>query len=299
MTDDIKKRLHYFFPRGDFSDSTVEQGLKAGEILADKANILPYLQTALFDEKVLEIELDGIPNVYFSRLKDDVPDLTEETEETNTEENEPEYSPGNYLTEMNYITTLPLEPGLGNLHLRQSQFILLRMFTSNFAVEMGTTFKKLAKVGDVPVLMLAFPTLARIVHNMREFRAKVPDSMDFILSIEIAEELPVLSTAPIDISIRGMAFSVNKKEQRLFSLGAVCSFKLYLDDELLASLDGTVRHLSKVRKRQEIEYVCGIEFSLATRTQEAVVESIVASVQRAHLRELSEKSEASGIELIV
>lgn len=298
MTDDIKTQLQYFFPGEDFPDSRVEKGLKTGEILTDKEKILPYLQTALFDEKVLEIELDGNPSVYFSRLKDDIPDLTEGTEENSTEENEIEYSPGNYLTEMHYIATLPLEPGLGNLHLRQSQFIVLRMFTSKFALEMGTTFKKLAKIGDVPVLMLSFPSLAKIVHNIREFRAKVPDSLDFILSIDIDEELPVLNTVPIDISIRGIAFSVNKKEQRLFSLGAVCSFKFYIEDELLASLDGTVRHLSKVRKRQKIEYVCGIELSLTTKTQEAVIESIVASVQRAHLRELSEKSEASGIELI-
>ena len=63
-------------------------------------------------------------------------------------------------------------------------------------------------------------------------------------------------------------------------------------------LDGTVRHLSKVRKKGGIEYVCGVEFDLATRTLAAVVESLVASVQRAHLKDLAEKSDASGINLI-
>ncbi|NOR24433.1 MAG: hypothetical protein GQ542_08570 [Desulforhopalus sp.] len=297
MIDDIKRTLQNFFPGQTFPVSDLEIALKKGDILTEKEKILPFLQTALFDEKVLEVELDGMPRVYFSRLKDDFSDFIEDEEDFALLD-EHDYTQGEYLKEMSHIVTLPLEPGLGNLHLRHSRSIALRIFTNTFAVELATTFEDLTKVGDLPVLRLAFPILARIVHNAREFRAKVPDSLNFVLNIEIAEDLPKLDTTPIDISIKGMAFTVSKNEQKMFIPGAAHSLKLYVNDELLTLLKGTVRHLSKVRKKGGIEYVCGVQFDLETRTLAAVVESIVASVQRAHLKDLAEKSDASGIDLI-
>lgn len=85
---------------------------------------------------------------------------------------------------------------------------------------------------------------------------------------------------------------------KMFAMETRHTLKFYVNDELQAALDGTFRHLSKVRKKGGIEYVCGVEFDLATRTLAAVVESLVASVQRAHLKDLVEKSDASGINLI-
>jgi hypothetical protein len=41
-----------------------------------------------------------------------------------------------------------------------------------------------------------------------------------------------------------------------------------------------------------------VEFDLITPTLAAVIETTVASVQRAHLKDLAEKSDASGIKLI-
>jgi len=309
MTDDLKKRLHEFFPAATFSVSEVELALEKGDILTTKEAILPFLQTALFDEKVLEIELDRLPRTYFSRLKDDLPDVTEDeadaakgaregAEEGAVVLEKNEYNQGDYLMVMSHIVTLPLEPGLGNLHLRHSRCIVLRMFTNTYAVELATTFEELATVGDLPVLRLAFPVLGRKIYNAREFRAKVPESLNFVVTIELDEDVSELETIPVDISIKGMAFAVSKEEQKMFAMEARHTLKLYVKDELQAVLDGTVRHLSKVRKKGGIEYVCGVEFDLATRTLAAVVESLVASVQRAHLQDLAEKSDASGINLI-
>jgi hypothetical protein len=297
MTDDIKNLLHQFFPGQTFPADEIETALEKGDILTTKEAILPFLQTALFDEKVLEIELDSMPRTYFSRLKDDLPDLTEDEKDAVFLE-EDEYNQGDYLTLMSHIVTLPLEPGLGNLHLRHSRCIVLRMFTNTYAVELATTFEELATVGDLPVLKLAYPTLARKVYNAREFRAKVPESLNFVVTMEVDEDGFELETMPVDISIKGMAFAVSKDEQKMFAMGTKHTLKLYVNDELQAVLDGTVRHLSKVRKKGGIEYVCGVEFDLATRTLAAVVESLVASVQRAHLKDLVEKSDSSGINLI-
>ncbi len=295
MIDDIEKQLRHFFPGQSFTTSGIETGLQKGEILTAKDQILPFLQTALFDDKVLEVELDGVDRVYFSRLKDDYSDfIADETDSAATDE----YNQGDYLTVLNHIVILPLEPGLGSLHLRQSRFVILRMFTRDFAVETVTTFETMTKVDDLPVLRLSFPSLAIRTHNGRQFRAKVPESLDFVVGIKPGEKLPELETQAIDISLNGMAFSVRKTEQKMFIPGAKHSLKLYINDELLVLLTGTVKHLSRVRKRAGIEYICGMEFNLTTQTLAAVIESIVASVQRAHLKDLAAKSDTCGINLI-
>ena len=294
MTEDIKRKLHHFFPGEKYSPERLAEDLATGDLLNSKEAILPYLQTALLDEKVIEVQLDGMPMVYFSRLKDDI----SADEEAEGDGPQPELTEGRYLTAMHHLITLPLEPGLGNLHLRYSRAIILRMFTNNFAVEMATTFEDLVTVDDIPVLRLSFPELARIAHNVREFRAKVPDSLHFIVALTAEDDSLELEAVPVNISIRGMAFAASKKEQRLFKVNSLYSLKFFIDDELLLRIDGTVRHLSRLRKRSGIEYICGLEFEPQTKTQAAVIESIVAMVQRAHLKELSEKSYASGVKLI-
>ncbi len=298
MIEDIQQLLHHFFPGQTFPEQEVEEGLEKGDILIEKGRILPFLQTALIDDKMLEVELDSKPRVYFSRLKDNPPEETEDELIDDKMPEEQEYGKGDYLKTMSHIVTLPLEPGLGSLQLRYSRFIVLRMFTNTYAVELCTTFETVTKVKDLPVLRLAFPKLARIVRNAREFRAKVPDVMDFIVDIEMDENLPTLTTTPLDISLRGMSISVTQDDQKMFHLEAVHSIKLFLNDELVVVLEGKIRHLSKVRKKGGIEYVCGIEFDLITPILAAVVETTVATVQRAHLKDLAEKSDASGINLI-
>lgn len=299
MTEEIRKQLRHYYPGETFPKDELEAALQHGDIIMQKEKILPYVQTALFDDKVIEVELDGRPKVYFSRLKDELPDLVEDEVDGRVVYVQPDYEPGEYLREMTHILTLPLEPGLGNLDLRYSNFIVIRMFTSNFAVEMGTKFEDLAKVQEIPVLRLSFPSFARIVRQSREYRAKIPESLNFEIAIETGgDETEDLVAVPVDISVKGMSFAVSKERQRTFRINESYSFKLYMDDELRASLGGTVKHLSRIRKKSGIEYVCGVEFDLASRTIAAVIESLVATVQRAHLKELAEKSQERGIDLI-
>ncbi len=296
MTDEIYRKLQRFFPGNRFSAKSIDEDLANGVILAGKEAILPYLQTALLDEKVLEVQLDGMPMVYFSRLKDDAPSYDDT--EGDAIRSMFQTEDGGYLAAMSHLITLPLEPGLGNMHLRYSQAIIIRMFTNTLAVEMATTFEDLATVDDIPVLRLAFPDLAIIDSETREFRAKVPDSLAFVVSITLDDDSFEIDTRPINISIRGLMFAVSKKEQKLFNLNNHYSLKLFVEDELLLRIDGSIRHLSRIRKRSGIEYVCGIEFLFRSKTHSAVIESIVAMVQRAHLKELAEKSSITGINLV-
>lgn len=295
MNADINRLLQQLFGNSPPSPEEVEAALAKGEILVDSNLILPYLQTALLDEKVVEVQLDGLPTVYFSRLKDH-PEVAAASGE---EEDSSESREGGYLEALTHLIALPLEPGLGNLHLRNSRSILLRMFTNKLAVEMATSFVELTSVEEIPVLRLAFPRVARLVANAREYRAKVPDALNIVVVVTLDDEDGTeIEARPVDVSIRGLSLSVGKKEQRLFKLYQPYSLKLFVDDELLIRIDATVRHLSRLRKRKSIEYVCGFEYEFRTKTQAAVIESIVALVQRAHLKELAAKAEVSGFTLI-
>lgn len=307
MSEDIKSLLKQYFPAESFTDASVTTALQNGDIMETEKEILPYLQSALLDEKVLEVELDGIPRVYFTRIEDDPPppddsednseDLPQSTDTDTEKEEEREYIPGTYLVDHLHLITLPLEPGLGNLHLRQSRIITLRMFTKAYAVEFGTTFLDLSKVGQIPVLKLAYPDVARIVRDAREYRAKVPESQDFLATIDIEEDEEFVVSV-VNVSVQGMAFASTKKDYSRLFVDDNLTFKLYLDDELLLRITGTIKHRSKIRKDQTIEYTCGVAFDLGSRTTSAVVESIVARVQRAHLKELADLSDKSGIDLI-
>lgn len=298
MDDNLKDNLDLFFPGEAYSKERIESDRAEGNLLfGDDAAILPFLQTALVDEQVLEVEVDGVPTIYFSRLKDEVPDPIVEKIDGETVVTEPLYEDGEYLLEMDRLVILPLEPGMGNLYLRQSQSILLRMFTSKFAVEFGTTFEELVKIRRIPVLRLGYPTIMRKVHNLRQFRAKCPESIDFIASIEIDEDT-LLNTAPMNISFNGIGLALNKQEQKLLRLDDSYRLKLFIDDELLLVIEATVRHIGKIRKRAEIEYTCGLQFNLDNKSSAAAVESIVARVQREHLKELAKKAQAGGFEYI-
>ncbi len=298
----IQKKLSLFFPEDSYSFTrqAIEEGLESGEFMTKPAQILPYVQTALFDNKILEVELDGMTRIYFSRLNDDLPDLEEEeNEHGEIVIKEPDYIEGDYLKLMNHIICLPLEPGMGNLHIRNSQKVMIRFFTSTSAIELGTFFQDLGLVRDIPVLRLAFPLIGRQVRGARAFRAKVPQSMNFTLLIKGKKRRRSdIQTIPIDISSDGMSFEIQKEEQGLFHEEEVCNIRFFLDGELHVLVNGTVRHISKVRNKRGIQYCCGVQFDLPTRSLAASIETIVAAVQRAHLKELSDKSEESGIMLV-
>ncbi len=298
----VKKRLKIFFPEDtySFTNQAIEDGLESREFMADPASILPSIQTALLDNKILEVEIDGLTRVYFSRLYDDTPDLVEEEaeEEGKTVLVEPEYTAGDYLKMMSHIICLPLEPGMGNLQIRNSQQVIIRFFTATTAIELGTFFQDLAMVRELPVLRLAFPVIGRQVRGTRAFRAKVTKKVALSIFIKGKKKRKAINTHAIDISSAGMSFEIQKQDQKLFKEEDVLPIQLTLDGFYLAKVNGTVRHISKIRQKTGIQYRCGVQFDLPTRSIAETIENLVAKIQRAHLKELSDKAEESGINLV-
>jgi hypothetical protein len=298
LFESVQKKLSVFFPDMVYTRESVEESLQTGDIFFKSIDILPYLQTALFDEKIVEVELDGMSRVYFSRVHDDRPDLVPTEVDGETVLMEPKYHQGDYLKRMTHIISLPVEPGIGNLNIRNTQKILLRIFTTTYAVELGTFFQDLAVVRELPVLRFSFPVIGRLVRGAREFRAKVPVEMDMRVLVVGKRKQDSVTTRIVDISVNGMSFSIKKHQQEFFRLDEVRTFEFIINGMMSARLNGTIRHVSKIRGKKGTEYICGVKFDLITRAVAAKIESIVATVQRAHLKELSDKSTASGLDLI-
>lgn len=293
-------KLALFFPNHspNYTLQSMEEGLDAGEILIKSEEFLPYIQTAFFDNKIVEVELDGIPRVYFSRFHDHTPDLEEVEENGEIVLTEPDYKIGDYLKEMTHLISLPLEPGMGNIHIRNSQKVLLRLFTGKFAIELGTFCEEMTLVRDLPVLRLSFPTISRMIPAMRAFRAQVPATLNLSVIVSGKIKQPDLYCKAVDVSADGMSFLIQKEERELFQIGESRTLQFVLDDLLHARVTGIVRHVSKIRGKGGTEYRCGIQFELTTQALAANIETLVATIQRVHLQELTLKSEEIGINLL-
>ncbi len=294
----IQKNLSLFFPDMVYTRESLEESLEIGDIFYKPTDILPFLQSALFDEKVVEVELDGMSRVYFSRIYDDLPDLVPTEVDGESVMAEPNYKAGSYLKDMTHIISLPLEPGIGNLNIRSTRRILLRLFTTSYAVELGTSFQDITEVRELPVLRLAFPIIGRIVRGAREFRAKVPDKLDIKVLVVGKRKQDSMTTKVVDISVSGMSFAIKKNQQEFFRVDQIRTLEFIIDGMMVVRLNGTIRHVSKIRGKKGTEHICGVKFDLVTRALASKVEGIVATVQRAHLKELYDKSVASGLDLI-
>ena len=297
-SNQIRFLLKDFFTEEPYSATALTEAIDNKELFINPVEILPYLQSALLDDQILEVEIDNLTRVYFSRLYDDLPDLEPIDDNGQIIYVEPDYNPADYLKELDYINSWPLEPGLGNLAVRHSKKVIFRLFTSSYAVELGTYFLEQAEVRNTPCLRFEYPVIGRIVRGARAFRAKVPNDFALVAKITDPKTQKTLRTTVIDISAQGMAFKVGKNDRPLVPESEERTIELEYNNHAFVQVNVNIKHISKVRSKEGTNYLCGVKFDLATRTIASEIESIVAQVQRAHLKTLSDLSEESGITLI-
>jgi len=301
-------QLRMFFPETIYTGEEIEAGLQKEQIIIDADKMLRYLQSALLDEKIIEIQLDNEPKKYFARLSDHPPSLEELEEEDNVEDNVEDnakdtpytpYKTGDYLHKMNRLISLPLEPGMGNPTLRRSGTIILRVLTNTYAVEFGTFYESIIHIDEVPMLQLSFPTIARTVEETREFRARVPRDLKLSLRIPKTKNRPKIDCPIHDISTAGMSFYLERDQRKMLKIDEIITAKIYLDDNPLTTITGAILHLQKMRTGKTVQFICGLHLKLDTLSTIAIIESLVAKVQRAHLQEVTQKSDKYGIRLII
>ncbi|MGL1932403.1 MAG: PilZ domain-containing protein [Desulfotalea sp.] len=302
----INMELRTFFPHASYTNTEVKDALRKGDIIYDQKEMVKYLLSAFVDEKIMEIELDNSRVKYYARLNDDPEGSKEVESQTDPSDNEKIFNfgpnpdkPGSYLHKFTHILSLPVEPSMGNPTLRKSGTVIIRLFNSDYTIEFGTKYENIVYIDEVPMLRLSFPSIARILPDDREFRVSVADSIPISCVVNESVKWPPMQARIHDISTGGMAIIISKKIFKNFSLNDKVNGKLFWDNEYIIDVCGDVRHITKIRKNSTIEYICGVEFVIASAIERAEISSLAAKVQRAHLREIAKLSNKYGINFII
>lgn len=290
--------IQEFFLDEHYSTADINIAIENNDIFCNPLEILPYLQSALLGDQIIEIEIDNLTRVYFSRFHDNLPPLVATDDDGDIIYVEPDYVPAEYLKKMDHIISWPLEPSLGNLTICHSKKVLFRLFTSSYAVELGTYFLEKSKVRGVPCLRFSYPVIGRIVRGTRAFRATVPDDFDLVAKVVNKTNQEIFRADIINISAQGMAFKITKEQLQFVAEFDDMIIEVEYINHPPTKITANVRHISKVRGTGGTNHLCGVQFDLETRTIASEIESIVAQVQRAHLKKLSNLSEENNLKLI-
>ena len=221
----------------------------------------------------------------------------EPTEDVDEDDLEDPYSKGDYLNDTEYLILTPLEPSDGNYLINTSPRVLLRVLTSQAAIEFCCFFQDKIRISGMPVLQLSFPQIGRQIKGAREYRVKIPSGKDYQIKVIGKKDGSEFTTGPMDISMNGMCLydPMGKKSQ--LQTDEKIRLQIIEDETLLISLNAVIRHVTRLRDAKGLQYVFGIQFDLATRALAAEVEQLVATIQRSRLRELSLLEDEYGVNL--
>jgi PilZ domain len=284
--------LHSYFPDIDIDDkASVGEQIESENILTKPDQLLAYMQTAFFEEHLLELQCDHTTRRFFANILDYDP-------ENDEEELENEYEAGSYLKASDSFIVNPLTPAIGNANIRSSNLVIIRFFMGTSAVELGCRFREEKNLRDMPVINLDFPIIGRVNRNYRPFRVKAVSGVDAKLSILSPKPDSQTIFELEDISTMGLAFQV-PNEKIYFQTGEPVSLKIQVTGANDLEVSGLIRHTTKVRQMSGYRNICGVQFDLETRSLAAKIERLTASIQRLQLREMAEKvSFLRGVRII-
>lgn len=297
---EIRTLLYSYFPDCRLQeDTSALQIMEGGEVLYSPEQILPYIQTVLFEEHLLELELDQSTRIFYANLLDEQPYFPGGEGDEGLLMIDPEYETGSYLKSASSMVLTPLTPAIGNARICNSRQVIVRYFSNTTAIELGCTFDKKDIVGEVPVLRFNFPVIGRINRSYRRFRVKAVSTVDAQVFIQKKKGVnPEQNYQMVDVSGLGMAFQI-AAEQQPFEIGELIHFKVKVEGINNLDLKGNVRHISKVRDKAGYKNICGVQFDLETRALAAEIERLAAAIQRLQLREIAERTaDLSGVELV-
>lgn len=279
--------LNTFFPQERYSNDRIVEAVTDGSILVSASQMANYLQGALHDESLLEVELGNSRRVFFCRILDHPP-------EEEVDEDMP-YEKGEYLDDAQHLILTPLEPAEGNYLINASSRVLLRVLTSRTAVEFCCYFDEKIRIGTMPVLCITFPEVARMIEGAREYRVKVPRETDIQILVNRKQDKLKFTTRPMDMSISGMSLIDPKGKESPLKSDDRLTLQVCSEDLVLFTVEAEVRHVTRLRDKQGLQYVFGVKLELGSRALKTEMEKLVAGVQRARLRELADLEGKFGV----
>ncbi len=282
------KEYGLFFPGDSCREDEFAENIATGNIIVDPDKIISLLEGALGDEAIIEVQLEDLTRIFFCRVLDHLPELEEKDVDGIIMMVEPEYIKAEYLKKQKHLVITPLEPSIGNFLVCMVNRVLIRILSDRYAFELGCRFKKKIRVRGMPVLQCSFPLVVRKIKDARPYRAKIPREMELLTQVERRGKRRGFATCLIDISVEGMLM-VNphgkhgdiKEEEKI-------NMELCWPNGKSIMLHARIVHVSQLRDKQGLQYCLGVQFDLSTRALAREIEHLVASVQRARLRELSD-----------
>lgn len=291
---DILTQLKHFFPGNNYSADNFKKFVSSDELTSDEESISNTLKGALLDENLVEVQLQDLEKVFFCRILDS-PDEIESLEE---DEDVFSYEKGSYLDYSLCVIVTPLEPSEGNYLIcsypNSKVRVLLRIISYGNAFEFCCFYEKRTLIGDMPVLRLTFPFIRRKTPGAREYRARVPSRMKFRVTVERPNSKPLV-TSPLNISLKGMALLDPMKNNTNLKVGETVVCDLMIPKGQSALVEATIIHVTRLRDSKGLQYCFGVQFDISKPATRTAIEKIVSSVQRVHLRELSDLEEKFGV----
>lgn len=294
----ILKQLKLFFPHNSFTPDNLDQYAESDELVIQEDSIANTLKGALLDESIVEVQLHDLDKVFFCRILDNPFGNSDSDPHQPTLSVDSRYESGAYLDNHDHMIITPLEPSIGNyLILAYSDPkvpLLLRIISAGIAIELVCFYEHRTHLGDMPVLRLTFPLVAKKKTGVREFRVKVPKKMDFQVKVERLKKSPI-STEPLNISLKGMSLIDPMGRRSNLKVGEkiLCELQIPENDPIL--VDSSIIHVTNLRDSKGVQHCFGVKFNLSRPDIKASIEKLVAYVQRKHLRELSNIEENFGV----
>lgn len=295
---ELLSELQIFYPGNDYSPKNIEELINSDKLDISPESIINTLKGALFDETIMEVELDSRHQVFFARVLDNPFDDSVTDDAGNFIDEDPDYERGSYLEYQEKLFITPLEPSRGNIILSSFAHpdvrVLLRIISSGNSVELCCYYETRILLGDMPCLQLTFPQFAVKSTKAREFRAKVPKEMSFKVTVERTKKQP-FTTMPLNISLNGLALLDPMERKSNLTVGEeiVCTIQLPAEEPI--TLDAKIIHVTNLRDSQGTQFCFGIQFVFQNQAEQSAIENIMAIVQRKHLRELADIEMAFGV----
>lgn len=270
-------------------------------VINSPSYIQRHLQTTLLEEELVELQLQDRSRTFFTRLVDKLPPLEEFTDEDGSIIlKEPEYHEGSYLQQQELVLIGPMEPVNGNILIRRSQQVFLRIPIGTNSLECESRFLGIETVRDTPYIALAFPLSAIELSQRRYYRAKLLTNGQANVIVHLPNN--DFAVCPLlDIGIDGLAFE-NPWPPALLPPGTPVTIEFERLNLPEPRLFAVVRNHVTCRKTKDCRVVsmrCGVQFSVADLSLARQLERIVAEIQREHLRFLRERADEAGIDLML
>ncbi len=298
---EIQSLLSDYFPFSRISESDSVFRLEDDSpLLTQKKQILSYLQTAFFEEHLLEVQILKTTRIFFSMIVDELPPLEEKVEDGEIVFVACDYEPGSYLKKEESFLLTPLTPGVGNVTIRQLKQAIIRFFIGTTAVELGCIFYSTDEVRGRPVLRMEFPRIGRINKGFRSYRVKIVASVEakvFLLEKKYAH-VEKEACQIVDISPYGLGFSIKKGSLPL-QVGEELHICIKISGMKDIHVRGSVRRFTNVYGSNGANFICGLQYDLETCALATDLERLAAAAQRFQLRELAGiTADLTGVRLI-